>query len=297
MQFTIFILQMGQYFAKEHAANIAAEGRNMEKLLGEKLTRLRNDACLKQTELARRIKCNESTLSRIENGSRLPGPALLSRILQVYKIHFHWNESDYYAIYNDFSKMLNDLTSQIPQEKAKPLLQNESHGLVGVKSVHKDLDRIYLRSRWQEAKNSICILNTWLWTVDPLWATLERASMQGVNIQILLLDPRSDITKNRLLDLKYPIDSVSPLAGLERIKNSLERGKLSADKTEVRLYNALPPFALYTADDFGMLGIFWHDRFSSDGPLVELDIKTSLLGMYAMETYTVLWNSASPYKI
>jgi transcriptional regulator with XRE-family HTH domain len=286
------------HFARKHPPTIFAKGENMGNLLSEKLVQLRNEACLKQTELARRIKCNESTLSRIENGFRLPGPALLSRILQVYKVHLHWNENEYYAIYNDCSKLLTDLSTQIPSEKAKPpLQQNEVDGLSGVKCIWKDLDRDYLRSKWQGAKNNICILTTWLWTVDPMWITLGNVSKQGVNIQILLLEPGLEIAKKRLSDLKYPTDSVSPFAGLERIKHDIETGKLCNEKTEVRLYNALPPFAFYTADDWGMMGIYWHDRFASDGPHMGLDLKTSLLGIYAMETYSVLWNAASPYKI
>lgn len=273
----------------------------MENPLGKKLHQFRRDAGLKQTVVANLVHCSPDSISRIESGERLPGVTLLGRILQVYgdKDYLGWMPSELDAYREEFAELLlKAQKNNIPTEKATQTLEGESHGLTGVKSVYKELDREFLRLNLRKAKNTICVLNTWLWSTDPImWGALENAGKQGVNIQILLLDPKSNVAKQRLADLGYSNTFVDTSHGLRKIKSVIKSGKLPADKLAVRLYTALPPFALYVADDWGLMGTFWHGRPSFDGPHIELDIKASLLGAYAMETYTILWNSASPYKV
>jgi transcriptional regulator with XRE-family HTH domain len=267
-------------------------------LLGKKLRQFRHDAGLKQTLVAKLVHCNPSSIARIESGERLPGVTLLGQILQIYKEPSKWTETQFTAICEECSELLSKMEKgKIPAEKETHPLESVFHGLSGLKSVYPDLNRELLRSNLQKAENNICVINTWLWTTDPMWTALENASKRGINIQILLLSPESNIAKQRLLDLGNTIDSVDTSQGLKKIKSDIENGKLSNDNVQVRLYEALPPFALYTSDNWGLMSVFWHGRPSFDGPHIELDMKNSLLGIYVMETYSILWNSASPFKI
>lgn len=65
------------------------------KTISQRLSSLREEAGINQVELAKRVGCSNSTISRIENGYRLPTPAMVNRILKFYKALFNWNDEEY----------------------------------------------------------------------------------------------------------------------------------------------------------------------------------------------------------
>lgn len=95
---------MGQFFA----ANI---GQTMGNLY-QKLTHLRKEIGITQIELAEKIGCSNTTISRIERGERLPTPAMLNKILKCYKDLNNWRGDEYRKIYDDFQEQLTILTTQ-----------------------------------------------------------------------------------------------------------------------------------------------------------------------------------------
>ncbi|CAG0929333.1 hypothetical protein TFLX_01260 [Thermoflexales bacterium] len=76
------------------------------KSLGQRLTEIRKEASLSQKELASRVGCDNSSISRIEGGTRLPTPAMLSRILKVCGAVLEWRDSEYRSNFDEIQHFL-----------------------------------------------------------------------------------------------------------------------------------------------------------------------------------------------
>ena len=59
----------------------------MNKLFADMLNKLRTEKGLSQTQLANRMMVNRTTVSRWENGSRLPDAAMISRLSRVLEVN------------------------------------------------------------------------------------------------------------------------------------------------------------------------------------------------------------------
>src|SRR5262245_49440987 len=95
--------------------------------LTEKLTvlrELREDAGIKQKELAKAIGYSSSTISRIERGERPLTPLIMEEILEYYKQWYKWGDDEYHKIYEEL-KPLTVLTirSREGQKAIAPSIQ------------------------------------------------------------------------------------------------------------------------------------------------------------------------------
>jgi hypothetical protein len=143
------------------------------------------------------------------------------------------------------------------------------------------------------SKLKICqnwILYPMKFSDEFVWAVNE-----GAEAQMLLLQPGSS-----LVEMRYHMTRHSPysyLAYLEDMPRSII--KLGLDKCEnfqLRFYDALPPFAVYSVDDNILFAPFWARHATSEGPHMVMS-RTSAFGRMVMDDVDFLWNESPPITI
>ena len=168
---------------------------------------------------------------------------------------------------------------------------NEELSKAGIRKAYEIIPDSVLNELYRTASKEICILWTWTSRIDPLSAGLIEAAKRGTKVRILLLNPKSSIASQRLIDLGFQQDSTRPEVALEGLLKEISSRQLK--NIHIRFYNALPPFILYRADETLMMGTLWHGHGSSKGPHIEIRGLSSTLGSYAMDTYEQLWQGSS----
>ena len=186
---------------------------------------------------------------------------------------------------NDSVQSLNEATKKLNES-----MVNENFVKFGINDVLKDSSQDYIVSKFIEANNEIRIFSTWLLGVDPTPALIT-AAKRGVDIKILLMDPKSQIIKQRLCDIGFSEDSKRPSVSLETLRSSFKRNNV-LDKVKIQFYNALPPFTLFMADDWMLLGIYWKGTGAFFGPNFEILRKSSEVGSKIIETFDLLWDES-----
>jgi hypothetical protein len=145
----------------------------------------------------------------------------------------------------------------------------------GVKTVHRRLAHARLIDNFEEAKESIRILQTWSGDFNNIGDTLVWAAKKGCEVKILLLNPDSDQAKQRGQDLGY-VNSTVVQALIQNDLEVLRKCALSCNNEErnrikVRLYDSTPVIAIYGYDDINVVGTYWRQRHSQEGPQLEVD--------------------------
>lgn len=205
-----------------------------------------------------------------------------------------------YMLRNAFSKEVEWTLTQIINERSAELDQLRR---AGVKTVYRRLAHATLIDHFETASRSIRILQTWSGDFNQLGDTLARAAMRGCEIKILLLNPESFQAEQRGKDLGYvDSDVVKALIqnDLEVIRKCSSRCGKDVDNIKIRLYDATPVIPIYGYDDTNVMGIYWHQMHSQEGPQLEvynpeMDAEyhhsTKYLAEAVAEHFDALWNS------
>ncbi|MBT7070197.1 MAG: hypothetical protein HN975_04825 [Anaerolineae bacterium] len=179
-------------------------------------------------------------------------------------------------------------------EKLEADIPNREISIFGLNGIHEDQSNDYIDQNFRNAKDEICILETWIPGVLPLRSEFIEAVKLGTKARILIMDIDAEIALQRLDDQDFPQSTARPRAAFEMLKATIEKNELQNHEFEVRFYKALPPFSLYMADEWMMMGIFWHNRSSIEGPHFEIHGKSSKFGRYVLDTYNKMWDKATP---
>lgn len=146
-----------------------------------------------------------------------------------------------------------------------------------------------MESRSDLAKESIRILQTWIPGMTPLPNGLIESAKRGVKIKILLLQPKSDIARQRALDMQWNVNK--PVEAFEDLIWVLKQKQIRhLPNVEVRFFNALPPFMIYSVDNWTLFSVYWHPDGSSTGPNIEVDSAQGYFGSYINRTFDTIWN-------
>jgi hypothetical protein len=165
---------------------------------------------------------------------------------------------------------------------------------LGVQNAWEKQSYNLIDQRLREARKEIYILETWIAGVTPLPAGLIASARRGVSIRILLLDPKSAMAKQRLVDQQFGHSTSRPIVAFETLQDTILKNNLQDHDVEVRFYDALPPFSLYMVDEWILMGFFWHNHSSIEGPHLEVFGKSSTFGWYIFDTFSNLWHLARP---
>lgn len=147
------------------------------------------------------------------------------------------------------------------------------------------------------ANHELAILQTYFGSLHALPISIFDASKRGAKVRILILDTESNMMRQRLRDIGLPDSVQVHKDSMERFKIVIRRHNPPPDLFEVRIYNRIPPFAMYKADSKIRLGFFWHSEHSPTGPHILVDDSSSILGKFALNTFEDIWQSAKEADI
>jgi hypothetical protein len=142
------------------------------------------------------------------------------------------------------------------------------------------------------AEIEIKILQTYLGSLRQLPDSIFDAVRRGVKVKLLILDPSGDIIFHRLRDIGLPSDTHAHKDAYGRLKILLKKKVSNPERFQVKIYNNIPPFALYASEKKVRLGLFWHGDHSPSGPHILVDDCNSIIGEYALETFEEIWQKA-----
>ena len=143
----------------------------------------------------------------------------------------------------------------------------------GVRTIHKRLAHARLADYFEEADRSIRILQTWSGDFNNIADTLVRAVNRGCQIRILLLNPESVQAQQRGKDLGYVDSSVVKTLirnDLEILRKCYLRCGEVKNRIQVRLYDSTPVIPIYGYDNTNVVGIYWRQKHSQEGPQLEV---------------------------
>jgi hypothetical protein len=166
----------------------------------------------------------------------------------------------------------------------------------GVRDVHESLPDALISREFENATQSICILQTWIPNLLQIERSLSKVIARGCRIRILLLDPNSIQAEARNEDLGY-VDRNTIRHSIElNLKQLASFHTEVGDALEVRLYRGTPVLSLYACDDTRFLGFYWRKRRSSQGPQFEIRGRSSLMALEADRHFEDLWAHSSVVK-
>jgi hypothetical protein len=145
------------------------------------------------------------------------------------------------------------------------------------------------------ARAHIRILVTWLPDTAPLITGITDAVHNGASIEIMIQHPRCAALADRLdtLGITDPdyghYHAVKLFADLRDVIDAADDGQFA-----VRTCLVSPLGSLYSTEESLWFGFFWPDRYSLQGPQVEVSTRDSHLGRTASEYFEKLWSSARP---
>ena len=176
------------------------------------------------------------------------------------------------------------------------LKKKGNHG--GIVGATDSLSRKELDHRISSAEREVHIINTWLTakgtqSLPQLNKCLER----GNDVKILVLNPLSELVKTRSEALGLGRNNIEALAGLRSLIQSVDAKQYKLDK-HIRIYDTIPPFALYSVDDWVLVGLYWHGKCMGaiEKPHFEVQDHSSSFGECIRSTFNSIWNSATPYS-
>ena len=166
----------------------------------------------------------------------------------------------------------------------------------GIETTSSKQKNSLIDERFELAKNKIILLGTWIPGMNPLFDGMINATKRGVDVKILLLKPKSETAMQRARDLQW--DTIKPFEAYKDLKWCIERNGLEKFKNfQVKFYDAIPPFRVYSADSKMLLRFYWHPDGSSTGPHIDINIDSGYLGQYVTRTFETLWNSPNTVTI
>jgi hypothetical protein len=149
------------------------------------------------------------------------------------------------------------------------------------------------------------ILDTWTYLLnekkyrEDFIPSLRQALKNGVRIQVLIIDPKSEAALQRAEELKRstpPVDVIEEvkrcIAYWQHVRNAInmETGDLSL-RLEVKIYDANPGITYYSHDNLSYIGFFPVHNRADLSPQLEVPLSTSL-GILASRRFAELWDHA-----
>jgi hypothetical protein len=196
----------------------------------------------------------------------------------------------------DHDKQLDKFETNLVETKNQVRLST-SLSEVGISgAVAKQTETLY-EEFCSSPEDELKILQTYFGSLRALPIGLFNAAKRGVKVQILILDPDNNMIRQRLRDVGLPDSVQVHKDSMERLKLLIKRYNPPRKYFEVRLYNRIPPFAMYKADNRIRVGFFWHGEHSPTGPHIFIDDSNSLLGKFAQNTFADIWRTSTIFSV
>ncbi|MCL4274781.1 MAG: hypothetical protein KJZ77_12995 [Anaerolineales bacterium] len=168
---------------------------------------------------------------------------------------------------------------------------------VGISGANLNLPKELRDGFWEGSRSEIKILQTYIASLQQLSPSIFSAVKNGAKFKLLLLDPDGVMIRKRMKDVGLPNNSHAHKDAMERLKLLIRKNNPSPELFEVRVYDQIPPMAIYKADKRMCIGFFWHGQHSPTGPHIFLNDCASPLGKAAENTFDIIWQSAKVLDI
>ncbi len=166
----------------------------------------------------------------------------------------------------------------------------------GLLSLHSELPEKSFFSKLKKSKEQIKIFQTWIPGMKPLPSALIEAAKRGVDVQILLIQPQSEFAKQRTIDMRW--SPTKPFEAFDNLLWIIQKHNLQdVENFQVKFYNCLPPFLLYSIDDWMLLGIYWHPNGATTGLTLELGKTPESNDILVHKTFNAIWDSNTTITI
>lgn len=187
------------------------------------------------------------------------------------------------------------LTNKL-EEKISKVNINQELTRSGINSVYPNMPYDKFEEKISSANTQIVILQTWLKALNPISEKMIEAANRGVKIRILILDPESDIAKQRSVELGLQWDTSRPKALFEGVQSAFKKNDIK-NKVDVRLHQRIPPYSMYMVDDWMMIGFYWHGRGSVSNQMIEFKgIDKDKMGWLFLDTFEEIWKDEKGTK-
>lgn len=162
----------------------------------------------------------------------------------------------------------------------------------------ENFDKIEIRDRIANA-TKVRILTTWISdAIGYEESFIKFTQKPNSDIKILMLNPDTEIAKQRSIDLGRTGEDYVPNA-IRQAKEELEIiNKRRKINIEHRYYSTLPIAMLYICDNDIFFTIFPHGNWSEKGPMQHIKIKDiyngnfTLLGKFLADQFDKVWDNA-----
>lgn len=134
-----------------------------------------------------------------------------------------------------------------------------------------------------KAKNRIWILQTWVGNLIMIESSLKEALKRNIEIQILVLNPKSKFCLTRGQELKIDRSDYVPgsiNSNLLRLSQIAKEYNYPAN-FKVRLYDGSYPIIIYGIDDLVYMGLTWREEHTTNSPQLKLRIDKNKENYYS----------------
>jgi hypothetical protein len=168
----------------------------------------------------------------------------------------------------------------------------------GIISSHEKLPVYDFEYDVMVGKHKIWILQTWIGNFIPVENAIRIALEKNMEVEILILNPKSNYAKARgqelgvVEDTDYvPREINSNLAKFFQLYSESNH----PNNFEIRLFDGNSTFSIYAVDDIIYLGFFWRKRNCTESPHLKLKLKGNsfYFSHFAKMHYDIIWKEAT----
>ncbi len=141
----------------------------------------------------------------------------------------------------------------------------------------------------------ILVLQTYFAPYDIIGDNTIAAIKSGATARILLAKPDCFVAKIRSVDLHEAANfaAINGQSLLATKTKKLDREEMK--RIQIRYYETIPPFSLYSINGLLLIGRFWHKKSTGKG-FVEVVEQRSEYGSYILDAFESLWEDAQANK-
>ena len=143
----------------------------------------------------------------------------------------------------------------------------------------------------------IRIIDTYLDDWIVFRSDLKIAVENGCKLELLLCDPRGSIAKFRIDGLRSEKRAEEHCWEILKDIHAFIKRLENYQNVQIKLYDQLPGFNLYSCDRHLFIGWYWMDKAAHEGPVMEFSKSENVFQASIEEHFETLWEKAGPLDL
>ncbi len=145
---------------------------------------------------------------------------------------------------------------------------------MGIIAVKPHINYEELRNRIVQSQERVSLSDTSIfYQLKELEEAFKQTALHKIPLRILLLDPKSPVAKQRLIDLHRERGQLDHASKLNTASITTPFKKLSLENLELRLHSSMPAMQIFICDNKATVGFYFHGQDSLILPQLEVLIK------------------------